>query len=125
MDLWNRQEAVSVDLTKRSEDQRHEAVNQQECRIREDRRGIIVLAEAFNLKGKGSGEARLVVVVAAPAANLRPVARADKGQPPIARTEPVSRPKTEGSAGVGVAPPDRPVPPPAASIPLPKAVPAS
>jgi hypothetical protein len=42
MDLWNRQEAVSVDLTKRSEDQRHEAVNQQECRIREERRGTIV-----------------------------------------------------------------------------------
>jgi hypothetical protein len=59
MDLWNRQEAVSVDLTKRSEDQRHEAVNQQECRI---------------------GEPRLVVVVAAPAANLRPVVRADKGK---------------------------------------------
>jgi hypothetical protein len=42
VDLWNRQEAVSVDLTKRSEDQRHEAVNQQEYRIREDRRGTIV-----------------------------------------------------------------------------------
>ena len=37
-----------------------------------------MLTEASNLKGKG--EARLVVVVAAPAANLRPVARADKGQ---------------------------------------------
>jgi hypothetical protein len=42
MDLWHRQEAGSVDLTKRSEDQRHEAVNQQECRLREDRSGTIV-----------------------------------------------------------------------------------
>jgi hypothetical protein len=39
-----------------------------------------VSTEAFDLKGKGNGEARLVVVVAAPAANLRPVARADKGK---------------------------------------------
>ena len=79
MDLWNRQEAVNVDLTKRSEDWRHEAVNQQECRIRGGPQGTIVLPEAFNLKGKGSGEARLVVVVAAPAANLGPIARAGKG----------------------------------------------
>ena len=109
-------------LTKRSEDQRHEAVSQRECRIREDRRGDDSVGGSLTLQDAGRG---LVVVVAAPAANLRPVARADKGQPPIARTEPVSRPKTEGSAGVGVAPPDRPVPPPAASRALPKAVPVS
>jgi hypothetical protein len=52
MDLWNRQEAVSVDLTKRSEDQRHEAVNQQECRIREDRRGEFCRRKLLTLKEK-------------------------------------------------------------------------
>ena len=52
MDLWNRQEAASVDLARDLENQRCEAANQQECRIREDRRGTIVLTKASNLKEK-------------------------------------------------------------------------
>jgi hypothetical protein len=52
MDLWNRQGAVNVDPTKRSEDQRHEAVKSAGSRIRKDRRGSIALTEALTLREK-------------------------------------------------------------------------
>ncbi len=56
--------------------------NQRECRIREDRRGDYrgdySVGESLTLQDAGRG---LILVVAAPAANLRPpVARADKGK---------------------------------------------
>src|SRR6266851_10196652 len=53
--------------------------NQQECRIREDRRGDDSVGWSLTLQGTPPG---LVLVVAAPAANLSPVARADKGKAP-------------------------------------------
>ena len=53
MDLRDRPEAVSIDLTKRSEDQRHAAVNQPECGIGENRSGDDCVDGTLTLQGKG------------------------------------------------------------------------